>query len=99
MDWASKVDAKGLMWATPGPYLRESMLKNLARHVSDHYLPEVFYKNMTFTEADGCPARSAEEEDTLALSLAVRMKDEADEREKRAEAEDEDEDERDDDDD
>jgi hypothetical protein len=42
--WASQIEAHGYMWATPGRYLRQSMLQVLARQVSDHYLPEVFWK-------------------------------------------------------
>jgi len=61
------------MWATPGPYLRKSMLTMLARKISDHFLPEVFWKN-TFEVSDGAPSRSKGEEETLALSLAVRIK-------------------------
>jgi hypothetical protein len=74
MGWTSRIEAKGKMWATPGPYLRRSMLTTLARKVSDHFLPEAFYEETTFTEAEGCAARSAEEEDDLALSLTVRMR-------------------------
>jgi hypothetical protein len=30
-DWVSWVEARGMMWATPGPYLRQLMLKTLAK--------------------------------------------------------------------
>jgi hypothetical protein len=46
----------------------------LARKISDHFLPEVFWNNTTFDESDGAPSRSKEEEETLALSLSVRIK-------------------------
>ncbi|KAL1968104.1 hypothetical protein VTN77DRAFT_2234 [Rasamsonia byssochlamydoides] len=75
LKWTETIEAQGKMWATPGPYLRKSMLTMLARKISDRYSPEVFWEK-TFTEADGCPTRSSEEEETLALSLAVRMKEE-----------------------
>lgn len=78
MEWVSQVEAKGHMWASPGPYLRQSLLLSLARKVSDLFLPESFYKNTTFSEADGSRQRSEEEEEELAMSLAVRVN-EADE--------------------
>lgn len=60
------------MWATPGKYLRRSMLINLARRVSDHYLPEVFYKSTTF-DGDNSTTNVDETEDTLAINLANSM--------------------------
>jgi len=80
LDWNSKVEARGYMWATPGPYLRQSMLKILARKVSDHYLPEAFYGNTTFTETEESNSRSAEEEEVLARSLALRLQKDEEER-------------------
>ena len=71
MEWVSQVEAKGQMWASPGPYLRQSLLVSLARKVSDLYLPETSHKNTTFLEADGCAQRTEEEEENLAMSLAV----------------------------
>lgn len=76
MEWVSQVEAKGHLWASPGQYLRQSLLVSLARKVSDLYLPETFYKNTTFLEADGCAQRTEEEEEDLAMSLAVRVKEE-----------------------
>lgn len=75
MEWAEKLDDKGRMWATPGPYLRRSMLQNLARFVSHDFLPEALIEDNTFTEAPSCPSRDNEAEETLAMSLAVRIKD------------------------
>lgn len=78
-----KNEARGYIWATPGPYLRRSMLITLARKVSDHFLPEAFYGQSTFTEADGCPGRSADAEEDLAMGLNLRIDDafaEADQR-------------------
>jgi hypothetical protein len=72
--WLGRVEAKGYLWATPGPYLRESMLRTLARRISDHFLPEVFYDS-TFTIADGCPARSPEDEEDLAMGFDHKMQD------------------------
>ena len=71
------VEAKGRMWATPGPYLRRSMLITLVRNVSDHFLPEDFYEHTTFdeVEADESVTRPQEEAGML-LSLANRMKEE-----------------------
>jgi hypothetical protein len=68
------VEAKGYLWATPGPYLRKSMLFTLARRISDNFLPEVFYDS-TFTIADGCPQRSPEDEEDLAMGFDHKMQD------------------------
>jgi hypothetical protein len=48
------------------------MLLTLARRISDQFLPEVFYES-TFTTAEGCPQRSAEEEEELAMGLDHKM--------------------------
>lgn len=48
------------------------MLFALARRVLGQDLPEYFYDS-TFTVADGCPQRSAEDEDDLAISLDYKM--------------------------
>lgn len=61
------------MWATPGPYLRGSMLQALARRAADNFLPEAFYGS-TFTIADGCPQRSPEDEEDLAMGFDYKMK-------------------------
>ena len=65
------------MWATPGPYLRQSMLVSLARKVSDHFLPENFYEHNTFkeVEADESVTRP-QEEAGMVLSLAYRLDEE-----------------------
>lgn len=70
-----RTDVRGYIWATPGPYLRKSMLISLAREVSDRFLPEAFYDTSTFADADGCPGRSAEAEDDLAMGLDVMVRD------------------------
>jgi cell wall assembly regulator SMI1 len=69
-----RVEARGYLWATPGPYLRKSMLLTLARRISDQFLPEVFYDS-TFTIADGCPQRSPEDEEDLAMGFDHKMQD------------------------
>ena len=68
------MEAKGYLWATPGLYLRESMLQALARRISDWFLPEVFYDS-TFTVADGSPQRNPEDEEDLAMAFDHKMKD------------------------
>ncbi|ELR02835.1 hypothetical protein VC83_08296 [Pseudogymnoascus destructans] len=79
MDWVDQVlnrtDARGYMWATPGAYLRKTMLVMLARKVSDHFYPEAFYGQSTFDNADGCPGRSAEAEEDLAMGFNLRIED------------------------
>lgn len=61
-------------YGPPGPYLRRSMVQNLARFVSREFLPEDLVKENTFTEAPSCPSRGQEAEETLAMSLAVRIR-------------------------
>lgn len=63
------------MWCTPGPYLRKSMLRCLAREVSDFYLPEVFYDNL-FKKGEVSPARSDDEETVSGMSLGLKLSDE-----------------------
>ncbi|KAJ9286803.1 hypothetical protein DTO021C3_5535 [Paecilomyces variotii] len=70
LEWVEEVEAKGTLWATPGPYLRKSMLVALARRASDHYAPEAFW-NGTFEESKESPGRSAAEEEILAHALQV----------------------------
>jgi hypothetical protein len=50
------------------------MLLTLARRISDQFLPEVFYDS-TFTIADGCPQRSREDEEDLAIGFDHKMQD------------------------
>lgn len=76
MPWVAEIEAKGHMWVTPGPYLRQSMLVTLARQISDHYLPEAFLEGATFAEAAGSPRMSPEDEEIAALSLAMKIDDE-----------------------
>lgn len=68
------MEARGCVWAIPGPYLRKSMLLTLARRISDKFLPEVFYES-TFSIADGCPQRSSEDEEDLAIGFDHRVQD------------------------
>jgi hypothetical protein len=72
VEWLGRVEARGYIWAAPGPYLRKSMLLTLARRISDQFLPEVFYDS-TFTIADGCPQRSPEDEEDLAMGFDHKM--------------------------
>ncbi|OBT73022.1 hypothetical protein VF21_07746 [Pseudogymnoascus sp. 05NY08] len=74
LGWLDDAKSRGYHWGLPGPYLRKSMLIALARRFSDQGLPECFYDS-TFTVADGCPQRSAEEEDDLAMTLDHKWQD------------------------
>ena len=60
--WLSHLEAKSYLWAAPGPYLRESMLRILAKQVSDDLLPEVFHKS-TFQNENSCPNEEEKEKD------------------------------------
>lgn len=72
VEWLDYVKARGYLWGLPGPYLRKSMLLALAKRFSGQGLPDCFYDS-TFTVADGCPQRSAEDEDDLAMGLDHKM--------------------------
>lgn len=56
VDWPQDINL-GTTWPIPGPYLRKSMVLNLARRVSDHYLPETFYQDTTFDTEDSAPTK------------------------------------------
>lgn len=71
------------MWATPGPYLRRTMLESLARKASNIMLPEVFWKMVsetTFEQFDPSPAMSPEQEELNGTFLALRCKEYMDSR-------------------
>ena len=74
MEWEDCIEAKGYLWATPGRYLRQSMLKTLARRVSDNGLPQDFY-NSTFQDTDDASQHSPGDEEQYAVELDLRMKD------------------------
>ncbi|KAL8661886.1 MAG: hypothetical protein Q9202_005168 [Teloschistes flavicans] len=71
--WVDRVEGKGTMWATPGPYLRKSMLLALARKISDHYLPPPLVNDNTFIQLEEESPRSPEDEDAMADSLKTRL--------------------------
>lgn len=56
------------------------MLKVLAKQVSDCFLPEALYDNMTFRRADDTERSVESEVEVSAMSLGVRIKDERDDR-------------------
>lgn len=83
MGWIERHEAHGSMWCSPGPYVEASMLKVLAKQVSDRFLPEALYDNMTFRGVEGVKEieRSVKSEvEVSAMSLGVRIKDERDSR-------------------
>lgn len=73
--WADKIPNKGTMWCSPGPYLRKSMLKSLARQVSDYWLPEALYSQTTFDDSEEEPNKSSDQEKALAMSLGLKLED------------------------
>lgn len=74
--WASRSQCQGTMWCSPGPFVRDSMLRVLARQVSDLYLPEALISAGTFTEAADISSRPKDEEQVLAMSLGLKIEDE-----------------------
>ncbi|KAI9789413.1 MAG: hypothetical protein M1816_006073 [Peltula sp. TS41687] len=75
LEWTKKADTKGHMWPTPGPYLRESMLKMLASKVSHQFLPKELVETTTFKSHPGSPKQDDEETlgEALSLSMSVRL--------------------------
>ncbi|KAJ5384009.1 hypothetical protein N7517_001920 [Penicillium concentricum] len=50
--FTDKVEAAGQFWPTPGPYLRKSMLRTLARSISGYQLPASLVDNKTFEDSE-----------------------------------------------
>ena len=72
--WADDlVKAKGYLWATPGPYLREGMLIALAKAGGDLFMPEAWedlVKKGSFKDVEDCPAKPAEVEKVYSRTLS-----------------------------
>ena len=79
--WIERHEAHGTMWCSPGPYVDISMLKVLAKQVSDCFLPEALYENMTFRSGEETEHSVKSEVEVSAMSLGVRIKDDRDKRE------------------
>ncbi|XMA15379.1 hypothetical protein WAI453_008170 [Rhynchosporium graminicola] len=69
MSWVKEISSKGYLWATPGPYLRKTLLLALARRVSDAYEPEAFYLENSFGDLPYAKV-SADDEAVYARTLA-----------------------------
>jgi hypothetical protein len=82
-EWTGDLEIRGTLWASPGKYLRKSLLRVLAKEVSDTVLPESLTEQTTFEEVVRNSPRSPEEEETLGQSLAIRLQDEAQESQSR----------------
>ncbi|KAF7513043.1 hypothetical protein GJ744_011309 [Endocarpon pusillum] len=61
--WAQDPSSKGYIWATPGEYMRRSMLANLAKGCGILYLPEAFYKDNTFDDSKSSEIADVDQED------------------------------------
>jgi hypothetical protein len=72
-EWADKlVEAKGYLWATPGPYIRKGMLEMLAKIGGDVWMPEAYeqmVRKTSFTHVEGSPAKPAEVEKDYSRKL------------------------------
>ena len=52
-EWATSLEGlRGYIWATPGAYIRRSMLLSLAKGSEDLFLPEAFYLQNTFEDGE-----------------------------------------------
>jgi hypothetical protein len=73
MDAWVKDETKGCMWATPGAYLRESMLKILALQDGHHFLPDALMEGCTFDDDKESPRlpKPLEESHSRALDLHI----------------------------
>lgn len=72
--WESEVDVKGTLWASPGKYVKTSMLVLFAKNVGDFTFPEAFYNQTTFSEIKGKSSRTKDEEETDATYLTHRIR-------------------------
>ena len=60
-EWATSLGGlRGYIWATPGAYLRRSMLLSLAKGSEDHFLPEAFYLQNTFEDGETSSGKVAD---------------------------------------
>ncbi|PGH11390.1 hypothetical protein AJ79_04891 [Helicocarpus griseus UAMH5409] len=50
--WVQDVESRKVFWATPGSYLRKSMLRTLARNISGVEMPPAIYEGNTFESGD-----------------------------------------------
>ena len=67
--WVDKVTATGVIWASPGPYVRRSTFQRVARVISDYRLPHSQWGHTWFEDAPGDATRPDEEEEGVALSV------------------------------
>lgn len=73
VEWAIDKNTKGYMWATPGPYLRNSLLHSLARRISDHYLPEALFQQTTFSDLPYARNKNQADEQQYITTLAHKI--------------------------
>ncbi|MCJ1426884.1 hypothetical protein MMC29_004787, partial [Sticta canariensis] len=69
---------RGTMWCMPAPYVRNPMLRILAREISDFDLPKAMCAGVTFTDTSGSPGRSRDEENVMVIALGLKVTDERD---------------------
>ena len=59
--WAKSLEGRqGYIWATPGTYIRRSMLLSLTRGSEDFFLPEAFYLQHTFEDDETSSGKVAD---------------------------------------
>jgi hypothetical protein len=73
VQWAVDNKTKEYMWALPGPYLRKSLLRSLARRVSDHYLPEALYQKTTFSVLPYAKSKGEQDEQIYTTTLSNKI--------------------------
>lgn len=73
--WADKSEQRGVIWASPGPYLRSSFLRVLSRQVTEFYWPEALYAGGTFDADVEAPTRTVDQKKVLATSLNLKIDD------------------------
>lgn len=60
-EWVTSLEGlRGYIWATPGAYLRRSMLISLAKGSEDLFLPEAFYLQNTFEDGETSSGKVAD---------------------------------------
>jgi len=78
-----ELEAGRHIWSIPQPYLRKSMILNLATKWCGDSVPDPLYNRLAFEETAGCASRPAVEEDLLATRFVLRFRDEEEDKARR----------------
>lgn len=72
--WISDMRTNGYLWKIPATYLRNSLVRSLARRYSVNFFPGALYEGMTFKSDFDCVTGNREDEEDMAVELDLRLK-------------------------